>query len=221
METYNSVYRGIIIQNNDPDNLGRVKVFVPHVSMTLYKDWNEKIEEDKFFKFPGQNLDSALTVDILKRLKTSLPWTEVVQPIFGPGGSGYYHSETDFGAIDGSGLFESEINNEEEVGTQTMNIHSQKKGDNNIMNGAKSTYGMDIDRDPNKTVGSNHTIVNPLPPLNSPRGNQPNGFISIPDVGNHVWVIFEDGNPLRPLVIGSIISRDDNLVNSGFKETQQ
>jgi hypothetical protein len=219
---YNSVYRGIIIQNNDPDNLGRVKVFVPHISMTLYKDWNDNLKQDKFFNYPGQNLNSHLTADILKRLKEALPWTEVIQPIFGPSGSGYYHSETDHASIDGSAQPESELNGNKENGSQTMNIHSRiEKSEVNTFNAAKSTYGVSQQGDPAKTKGSNATISNDLPALLSPRGNQPNGFISIPDVGNHVWVVFENGNPSMPLIVGSIISRSDNLTNSGIPDNAQ
>lgn len=216
---YNTVYRGIIIQNNDPDNLGRVKVFVPHISMTLYKDWNDTLSKDKFFKSPGQNLNSHLTADIIKRLKESLPWTEVIQPIFGPSGSGYYHSETDYASIDGGAWTESEISEGKEVGIQTMNMHSKvSAGDNNPLNPSKTTYGVEGENDPLKSKGSNSKIVNSLPAMTSPRGNQPNGFISIPDVGNHVWVIFENENPNMPLVIGSILSRSDHLTNSGIPD---
>ena len=30
---------GIVIQNNDPDKSGKVKVWVPHLSPTVYKNW--------------------------------------------------------------------------------------------------------------------------------------------------------------------------------------
>lgn len=214
---YDNIYRGIIIQNNDPDNMGRVKVFIPHISMTLYKGWNEEVEVDKFFRNPGNNLDSALTADILKRLKEALPWTEVLQPIFGPSGSAYYHAEADFTHIDGSANPESELTDNKEIGSQTTNFHSKlESGSNNIMTPTKSSYGSVVLNDKNNSVGANSKIVNTLPDMTSPRGNQPNGFISIPDVGNHVWVVFEGGDAEMPLVVGSIISKSDHLTNSGI-----
>ena len=30
-EKYNGMYLGIVIQNNDPEKRGRVKVYIPHV----------------------------------------------------------------------------------------------------------------------------------------------------------------------------------------------
>ena len=32
-------YLGIVVQNNDPLKKGRVKVFIPHLSATLYENW--------------------------------------------------------------------------------------------------------------------------------------------------------------------------------------
>ena len=43
---YYGHYLGIVVQNNDPDKRGRVKVFVPHISPTVYKKWNE-VSKDK------------------------------------------------------------------------------------------------------------------------------------------------------------------------------
>lgn len=101
-QQYFSRYKGIVIQNNDPENVGRVKVFVPQVNMTLLKGWNEEVDTDKFFKFPGANLGSDLGPDVLKRLKEGLPWGEVEQPIFGSGGGGNYWSEVDYGTVEKS-----------------------------------------------------------------------------------------------------------------------
>ena len=99
MQKYNDIYKGIIIQTNDPKSLNRVKVFVPHISMTLYEGWNKDLDKDKFFKFPGENLESDLSADILKRLKESLPWGEVMMPVFGAGGSGFFQGEINKGTL--------------------------------------------------------------------------------------------------------------------------
>ena len=36
MKKYYGNHIGIVIQNNDPDKAGKVKVFVPHISSTIY-----------------------------------------------------------------------------------------------------------------------------------------------------------------------------------------
>lgn len=99
MEKYYHNYQGIIVQNDDPDMMGRVKVWVPHVNMTLYKQWNDDREVDKNFTELGGNLNSGLTPELLLRLKNSLPWGKVKQPIFGMGTSTTYHSDKNFGEI--------------------------------------------------------------------------------------------------------------------------
>ena len=64
---YNENFLGIVVQNNDPEFRGRIKVFVPHISATVYKKWNE-VKKDKRFKFVGKNISSDLS-DILDDLK--------------------------------------------------------------------------------------------------------------------------------------------------------
>lgn len=210
------IHRGIIIQNNDPDNMGRVKVFVPSISMTLYQGWNELVDEDKFFRSAGANIDSQLTPEILKRLKECLPWAEVVQPVLGPGGSGYYWAEADHATIEGSAVIESHRTNGSRTGSSTMGAHNILKTlKDNPMDPVRTGYGSGP-KNFNKPVGENSTIVNTLPPLTSRQGNLPNGMISIPDVMNNVWVIFEGGDPHLPLVIGNILTREDHLANSGI-----
>ena len=44
MKQVNHMCLGVVVQNNDPEQRGRIKVFVPHVSVTVYKKWNEVID---------------------------------------------------------------------------------------------------------------------------------------------------------------------------------
>lgn len=97
MEKYYHNYKGIVIQNDDPEKMGRVKVFVPEISMTLYEAWNKDRDKDKKFTHLGSNLESDLKPDILQRLKNALPWGIVKQPIFGMGTAITYHADKDFG----------------------------------------------------------------------------------------------------------------------------
>lgn len=87
---YDGTYKGIIIQNNDPNNSGRVKVFVPSVNMTILDGWNTDKESNKQFSHLGKNTNTSLTPDIIQRLKESLPWARVSMPIFGASTPGIY-----------------------------------------------------------------------------------------------------------------------------------
>jgi hypothetical protein len=92
---YDGIYKGIVIQNNDPTNAGRVKVYVPEANATLLKDWNLNKNVNQKMKGLGVNAASALTPDIMQRLKTMLPWARVSMPVFGMSTSGFYDSASD------------------------------------------------------------------------------------------------------------------------------
>lgn len=77
---------GIVINNQDPENRGRLQIFVPHVSNTLFADWNQGLT-DKIFKSSEVN-NSAFGGGVLDRLKEQLPWSEVAVPAFGGGTAG-------------------------------------------------------------------------------------------------------------------------------------
>lgn len=96
MEQYLHSYKGLVISNSDPEFCGRVKVFVPSISMTLYEGWNKDRNTDKKFTTLGGNLASSITPEILQRLKESLPWAQVKHPIFGMGTNMTYHNDKDF-----------------------------------------------------------------------------------------------------------------------------
>lgn len=96
MEKYLGHYKGIVIQNDDPGQGGKIKAWCPHLSMTLYDKWNNDRNTDKKFTGLGGNLNCSLTPDLILRLKNALPWAVVKQPIFGMGTSLTYHSDIDF-----------------------------------------------------------------------------------------------------------------------------
>jgi len=74
---------GIVVNVSDPENRGRVQVFVPHISTTLYNNWNEKLKDIKFKTFEDSVFDSATK----ERLLSLLPWAEAAVPVWG-GGTG-------------------------------------------------------------------------------------------------------------------------------------
>jgi hypothetical protein len=71
------IYPAIVIQNNDPEKAGRVKVFVPGITNTEYDNWNE-VSSDKEFSF----VDGVLS-PILISLREVLPWAVNASPVFG------------------------------------------------------------------------------------------------------------------------------------------
>ena len=97
---YHGNYLGIVVQNNDPQQRGRVKVWVPHINCSVYSSW-DKLSKDRKFKIMGSNVDSDLS-SILHDLKSILPWGDVMGPIVGAVGSGRYNANHDVASISDS-----------------------------------------------------------------------------------------------------------------------
>jgi hypothetical protein len=97
MEKYTSLYLGVVVQNNDPEYRGRVKVWVPHVNASIYNKWLA-LKKDRNFKFPGDNIDSDLSL-IINDLKDTLPWAELISPIIGENAKGYYNARYDTATV--------------------------------------------------------------------------------------------------------------------------
>jgi len=79
MEQLHGFYRGIVAQNNDPDRLGRVKVFVPHLHMSLLDLEESDYDGEFFFAEFGTNYQSKgkKMIDMTKyieKIKLKLPY---------------------------------------------------------------------------------------------------------------------------------------------------
>jgi hypothetical protein len=199
--TYNGMYIGIVIQNNDPLYRGRVKVFVPHISPTVYKNWIENSTDvkakDKVFKFLGDNIGSDLT-NIVDDLKLILPWAEVSSPIAGEATMGRFHASSRLATT-------SDGSNKEFHYLTTKTAYSQNS--DNIGEKPGHVYDManvnlsDAFNNPQLTNVNN---VNKLSFNYTPEcySNSGKGSFAIPNVGAHVWVFFNCGDPLKPVVFG-------------------
>lgn len=80
MEPIFGNHLGMVISNNDPEGRKRVQVFIPHLSNTLFKNWNsrENISDISF-----KNTVDLSKLGVLDKLKQHLPWAEAATPLFG------------------------------------------------------------------------------------------------------------------------------------------
>jgi len=90
MKEYHGNYLGICINNQDPENRGRVQIFIPHVMPALYDYWN-KDGTDISIENLGNNLVSGLKKEIVDKLIKMLPWAEGAMPIIGSSVGGSYN----------------------------------------------------------------------------------------------------------------------------------
>lgn len=70
------MYMGIVIMNNDPEKMGRVKVYVPGINGSMYDNWNGD-PMNKEFSFIEESL-----IPILEPLREDLPWAECATGLF-------------------------------------------------------------------------------------------------------------------------------------------
>jgi hypothetical protein len=72
-------YVGLVLETQDPESLGRVKLIVPGKIGPLFKGWNEKLDDITF----TSNVDA----EVLERMLAVLPWARPSTPLWG-GGTG-------------------------------------------------------------------------------------------------------------------------------------
>lgn len=189
MEKYLSNYIGVVIQNNDPEMRGRIKVFIPNISTNLYENWNKDIN-DKIFNF----VDNPELNKILNQLKEILPWAEYAGPIFGGCASGRYNASLKKGVVSDTNSFSSD--NKTIDGYRPLNIYTNELA----YPDAFSATGK---------VGNN--LVNPYAYQYIPSNysNLAKGMFSIPNVGSHVWVWFINGDSNYPVYFASAYGGED------------
>jgi hypothetical protein len=211
MKQYFGNYVGIVVQNNDPDKTGKVKVFVPHVTATVYKKWVSE-HKNKKFRFLGANIDSTLTqafsggfnntenlTNIVEELKIVLPWAECAAPLTSEDTSGRYNNYFNFANISDSNYY------------STFSQSTSSAEDTPGKPGA--FYEKEENRLGDAFTNAANNINNPNPLayeyVPSTYSNKAKGSFGIPAVGSHVWVFFRDGNPAFPVYFATTFGKAD------------
>lgn len=207
MQKVDGIYKGLVIQNNDPEKRGRVKVFVPFISTTIHTQWNE-LATDKKFKFPDK---SSVLSPVWEKLKESLPWAEQCAPIFGESGSGRYNAVTETGSISDSALDFGRYDNTNKIFGGALSFVQSAEDSDKFGGKSGIIHEKNPKNDSFNTTENNVNRVNPYSYEFKPKtySNSAKGLFSIPSVGSHVWVSFLDGNHLHPIYFGVSFGADD------------
>lgn len=202
-----SIYNGIIIQNNDPLHSGQVKVWVPSISPTVYKNFNA-LNKNKRIKLLGFNKKSGLTSDIISELQIILPWAPLGMPISNEGSTGRYNYFADVTKTsNSSNLLDNNKNDINFVNfdkTNENNISSDKSGaifedENNRLSDAFDGN--------NKNVNNINAFSKNYKPNTYSRSSR--GEFGIPNVGAHVLVQFLEGDAHFPVVTHILYGQED------------
>lgn len=195
---YNGFYLGYVIQNNDPDRGGKVKIFIPSLMPTL-ADVSDNIDGDnKEVKIDFKDL-STLSTEAIKNLKNTLPWARQISPLIGSGGSTSYNTNEHLITTVDNPIhrvdFAKKIKAGEEPATEPRIPGATLQQDNFILSAGNIKGESDIPATPSTDPDNNRL----LPELYS---NQSKGMFSIPSVGSLVWVFFENGEWDLPVYFG-------------------
>jgi hypothetical protein len=211
MKELNGFYRGIIVQNNDPLKLGRVKVFVPHLHMALVDMDPRDYDKEFYFSEFGTNYNKSNQnmIDLTKyieKIKMKLPWAEVSLPVTGGGYSSF-----------------NSASNRASTSDSPYYVNQQEEKDNST--GAPAG-ALEQSYPPKDKFSASTDTPNPLGSAYTAQSyyNAPKGMFGIPQVNTKVWLFFLEGNPNNPIVFGYSPSPssynqiyDDTTYPSGYE----
>lgn len=202
-------YLGMVIANDDPAKSGRVKIFIPSITPTVYNNWDQG-KTDKKFKFLGKNIKSDIN-DIVDELKDILPWAQCASPLAGETASGKYNSFNKIATISDSNDYSASVPVDNFKPTEnSQNVDGTGEKPANIFE--KYKFGLkDAFVSPGAT-GTNKANLYGNNYKPSSYSNKPKGSFAVPPVGSHLWVFFIDGNPMYPVYFAA---------SHGAKEWQQ
>ncbi len=218
----NSFYRGIVVKNNDPAKLNRVKVYIPELTNQPYDDWFEKFETF-ILKSPGTNSNPKTESEkktngdwedtkLFEEVCKGIPWAEQCSPLVGESGSFRYYKDGEISTISDCNYVDGfEVINKE---SPTIDIGSFSPA--YLYENIATTLG-DAFSNP---IGNFSVKCNPYSFSYRPSNhvNKSKGLFGVPEVGSKVWVFHYEGDLNFPIYFGvyrdyremSMINNTDN-----------
>jgi hypothetical protein len=207
-------YKGIVVKNNDPLRLNRIKVYIPELTNQPFEEWFADNEDFKI-KVPGINNigDNWIDTDIYEAICKTIPWAEPCYPVIGESGSSRYVRDEKISSISDSNYIS---------GLSAINDTPPTLDDGGfspafLFENAGTSIG-DGFGDPtvNFAVNCNPYSFSYKP---SKHVNKAKGLFGIPEVGANVWVFFWQGSTQFPVYFGvSRNYRELTLINNTDNE---
>lgn len=192
-----SFYRGIVIKNNDPLRLNRVKIFIPEISNQPFDDWIDKYDEINL-KYPGKNNETDTWNDtkIFEEIAKNIPWAEPCFPIFGESSNARYVADKEITTMSDCNYEEGFQTNDKEPPTLQNGSFCPAFIYENEGTSLGDAFSTPL---ANFSVKCNSYAFNYRP---SKHVNKTKGMISIPEVGAKLWVFHYQGNLNFPVYFG-------------------
>lgn len=205
-DKYYGLTRGIVVQNNDPQRRGCVKILTQASYPNMYSLFADKPapqNESIFVNFPATAGGGSITREQFEEIKKKLPWAEQASPLIGPGSAGSLQHNNDASVSSGqfneakyggAGSETGTKTNNDDVGQKTSSILAKQNPDSEyqVVDYFESAQG--ARSQPIRKVNAFGRMYYP-----NPHGNSTGGTMSVPNVGAHVWCSFEGGDMQRPV----------------------
>jgi hypothetical protein len=206
----NGFYRGIVVKNNDPEKLNRVKIYIPEISNQPFDDWFEKYDSIDV-KFPGLNNDTMPWVDtkIFEEMSKLIPWAEPCYPLFGESGNGRYWTDKETSLITDANYSDGFNVNDTVPPNITNGSYSPAYLYENATTAVSDAFSEPIH---NCGVNCNPYSFNYKP---TKYVNKAKGIFGIPEVGAKLWLFHREGDLNFPIYFGvSHDFRELTLINN-------
>jgi hypothetical protein len=198
-EKHYGFFRGIVIQNNDPERRGRVKIFIPEFAVHLARELGLPQEKLEARFVGGKNIKTFLTPEINRKLKNILKWAEQSHPLIGSGTSGNYDAKNNIATV-GEGHRGRDF---EQMSPDTIT----PSGESVAPKAPYTTHGIKGLFDVGYKTGGADVYNDVMAPTSY--NNAAKGSFSIPKVGSQVWVFFENGSLDYPVYFGYVFDKND------------
>jgi len=198
-EKHYGFFKGIVVQNNDPERRGRVKLAIPEFIVEHVRDAGLDPDVYACRFIGGENITSIFNAETLKKFCDNLRWAEQAAPLIGGGTSGVFDAKNKIATVGEGhrGILREPVAEEsvtpsgESVSPKAaMSVHGTAGGfDQGVRTGMCDVY--------NQSYAP--TAIN----------NATKGVFSVPRVGSQVWVFFDGGSLLHPVYMAYVYDQND------------
>lgn len=199
-----SFYRGIVVKNNDPLKLHRVKIFIPELTNQPYDDWWKEFST-WFLKSPGDNSNEPKNdktgtfkdVKIFEEICSNIPWAEQCFPLIGESGNFRFDKNGEISTI-------SDCNYED--GFEAIDDNPPTLQEGSFAPAFLYELNESLVNDKFSNPLDNFSIkCNPYSYAYRPSKhvNNSKGVFGIPNIGSKVWVFYWEGDLNFPVYFGT------------------
>lgn len=197
-EKHYGFFRGTVLQNDDPDRRGRVKIAIPEFVAQLARDLGLPPTVYSA-RFVGDTINTIYSSEVIQKFCDVLKWAEQASPLIGGGTAGVFDAKNGNATV-GEGYRGTlrEPLGEESITPSGESVSPKATASVNAIPG-----GFDIGYKTGICDVYNQTLAP------TPINNASKGMFSVPRVGSQVWVFFENGSIDYPVYIGYVFDKQD------------